>query len=244
MIVGSKVPYYHSYNLITGCKQRPYLPTGIKHMKSFELSACGKLMAVVGESGEIHLVHAPTKELFTTLKQEHQCTSLVFSQDSKRLFAHSDDNEVTIFDMRTHRIEHRFVDDGCVNGTTVTISGNSKYLATGSRQGYVNLYKYEDVLSVNRFPQPIKAFDNLKTEITDIKFNPSNEILGFCSVDVNNSIKFLHVQSTSVFDNFPSQFDTIGKITTLAFSPGGGYVGVGNISGEVPLYRLKHYNNY
>lgn len=228
---------------MTGYKQRPRLPNDVKHLKSFELSPCGKLMAVVGDFGEIHLLHAPTKELFTTLKQEHHCTSLVFSQDSKRLFAHSDDNEVTVFDMRTHRMEHRFVDDGCVNGTTLAISGNSKFLATGSRQGYVNLYNYDDVLK-SKYPQPIKAFDNLKTEITEVKFNPSSEILGFCSADANDSIKFLHIQSTTVFDNFPAQHDSIGKITTLSFSPASGFFGVGNVSGQVPLYRLKHYNNY
>lgn len=200
-------------------------------------------MAVIGEFGEVHLLHSLTKELLTTMKQEHQSTSINFSMDSKKLFSHSDDNEVTIFDLRTQRIEHRFVDDGCVNGTSLAISDNGKLLATGSRQGFVNIYNYDDTLA-KKHPNPAKIISNMTTEISDLKFNSTSEMLAMCSADANSAMKIVHFPSATVFSNFPSRSDKIGKATTLSFSPASGYLGVGTISGLAPLYRLRHYSNY
>lgn len=243
LIIGGTLKDFHIYNLMTGYKQRTRLPKGVDNLKNFQLSSCGKYMAIVGEFGEIHLLHAVTKELLCTMKQEHQSTSLNFTNDSCELYSHSDDNEITIFDIRTQRIKHRFIDDGCVNGTSLAVSYNGKFLATGSRQGFVNLYNCEDVLK-SKFPKPLKSISNLTTEITDLKFNHTTELLAICSTDDNKALKLVHVESGSVFSNFPSHLDSIGKPTVLAFSPESGYFGVGTISSEVPLYRLRHYNNY
>lgn len=243
LILGSAERYLHTYNLLTGNKLTSRLPRGVSNLKSFELSPCGKYMAVIGEFGEVHLLHAMTKELLCTMKQEHQSTSINFSGDSTKLFSHSDDNEVNVFDLRRRRVEHRFVDDGCVNGTSLAISENGKFIATGSRQGYVNIYNYDDVLA-SKFPKPEKAISNLRTEITDLKFNPTTEMLGICSADMDNAVKMVHFPSATVFSNFPSQHDQMGKTATLAFSPAGGFFATGTIGGESALYRLRHYSNY
>lgn len=215
----------------------------MNNLKTFELSRCGKYMAVVGEFGEIHLLHSITKELLTTMKQEYQSTSISFSVDSQKLFSHSDDNEVTVFDLRKQRAEHRFIDDGCVNGTSLAISENGKLIATGSRQGYVNLYNYEDVFA-KKYPSPVKAISNLTSEISDLKFNPTTEMLAICSADIKNAVKMVHFPSATVFSNFPAQHDQMGKSTTMAFSPFSGYFACGTIEGISPLYRLRHYSNY
>lgn len=200
-------------------------------------------MAVIGEFGEVHLLHSISKELLCTLKQEYQSTSLSFSKDSNKLFSHGDDNEVTIFDIRTQRVQHRFIDDGCVNGTTLAISSNGKFLATGSRQGFVNIYNYEDVFE-KKYPTPVKAISNLTTEITDLKFNPTTEILSICSADANNAVKLVQFPTATVFSNFPSQHDVMGKMTTMAFSPAGGFFAAGSMRGDASLYRMPHYSNY
>lgn len=243
LIVGGPERYFHTYNLLSGNKQSSRLPKGVSNMKTFELSGCGKYLAVIGEFGEIHLLHALTKELLTTMKQEYQSTSISFSMDSQKLFSHGDDNEVTVFDLRKQRAEHRFVDDGCVNGTALAISENGKLLATGSRQGYVNIYNYDDVLG-KKYPTPEKVISNLTSEITDLKFNPTTEMLAICSADMNNAVKMVHFPSATVFSNFPSQHDQMGKTTTMAFSPAGGYFGTGTIEGAASLYRFRHYSNY
>ncbi|KAG5682252.1 hypothetical protein PVAND_011616 [Polypedilum vanderplanki] len=243
LIIGGQLKDFHTYDLMSGNKQRIKLPRGVNHMKCFELSPCGKYIAIVGDFGEVHLLHAVTKELLFTFKQEFQSTSMSFSNNSYELYSHSDDNEITIFDIRTQRVKHRFVDEGCVNGTVLKLSSNGKFLATGSRQGFVNIYNSENIFS-SKYPQPLKVLSNLNTEISDLKFNHTSELLAFCSTDETNALKLLHVESGSVYSNFPSHLDNIGKTNLVTFSPESGFLAVGTISSKVPLYRLNHYNNY
>lgn len=145
--------------------------------------------------------------------------------------------------MNMHRVKHKFTDEGCIHGTTLTISSSNQFLAAGSAQGVVNLYGMEDVLQ-NKLPKPRKTILNLTTGISDLKFNPSSEILAFCSADIQNSVKLFHIGSGTVFNNFPSFGTKIGNITKLNFSPGSGYIAFGNRKSIVPLYRLKHFKNY
>lgn len=243
LIIGGSARTFHTYNLLTGYKQETRLPKGVNNFKSFQLSPCGKYIAAIGEFGEVHLLHSVTKELLCTMKQEYQSTSIEFLVDSNKILSHSDDNEVTVFDLRTHRAEHRFEDEGCVNGTSLTVSPDGKFVATGSRQGYVNIYNYEDVFKSKR-PKPKKAISNLATEITDLKFNPTTEMLAICSADAKNALKIVHLPSATVFSNFPSQGDVFGKPTVLAFSPASGFLAMGTVNGVVPLYRMRHYNTY
>ncbi len=243
LIVGGGFRDFHIYNLISGYKQRTKLPRGVNNLRNFEVSPCGKYMAVVGSFGEVHLLHAVTKELLNTMKQEYQSTSLSFSKDSNYIYSHSEDNEVTIFDVRTQRVAHRFSDEGCVNGTVLSLSANGKFLATGSRQGFVNVYKCTDVHS-SKYPKPVSVFSNLTSEISDLKFNHTSELLAMCSVDSTNALKIAHVQSGTVFSNFPSNHDIIGNPAVLQFSPESAYLGVGTLKTAVPLYRLQHFNNY
>jgi U3 small nucleolar RNA-associated protein 18 len=243
MIIGGELKDFHTYNLMTGYKQRTKLPRGVKHLKFFEISPCGKFMAVIGDYGDVHLLHTVTKELLCTMKQENPSTSLKFSIDSNEIYSHSDDNEVTIFDIRTHRIKHRFVDDGCVNGTTLAISSNGKFLAAGSRQGFVNIYNREDVCA-SKYPKPLKAFSNLTSEITDLKFNHTSELLAMCSIYGKNAIRLAHVQSATVYSNFPPNMEELGKTTVVNFSPESAYLGVGTLKCDAALYRLRHFNNY
>lgn len=243
LIIGGSLRDFHIYNLMTGYKQRTKLPRGLRDLKNFEVSPCGKMMAVVGDYGEVHLLHTTTKELLCTMKQEYQSTALAFTADSNYIYSHSDDNEVTVFDVRTQRVKHKFIDEGCVNGTSLVLSNNGRFLATGSRQGFANIYNCEDVL-VSKYPKPASVISNLTTEITDMKFNHTSELLAMCSVDTKNAVKIVHVQSGTVFSNFPSNLDNIGKATTISFSPEGGYMAVGTLEARVPLYRLRHFNNY
>lgn len=200
-------------------------------------------MAIVGRFGELHLLNTTTKELITTFKQEFKVSDLEFTTDSSKIYSHSKDSEVTIFDIRTQRALHRFIDDGCVNGRTVSVSPNGHLLATGSRQGVVNIYKIENVVN-NKYPKPEKAITNLTTSIQATAFNATSEILAICSNDLNDAIRLVHLPSANVFKNFPTQQARLGHLKCLAFSPSSGYLGLGNSRSQVPLFRLRHYANY
>ena len=200
-------------------------------------------MAIVGRFGEIHLMNTTTKELITTFKQEFNVSDLEFAPDSTKIFAHSKDTEVTIFDIRTQKALHKFIDEGCVNGKTISMSPNGLLLATGSRQGVVNIYKVENVVD-KKYPKAEKAITNLTTEIQATAFNATSEILGICSNTLNDAIRLVHLPSANVFNNFPTQQARLGHHKCLAFSPSSGYLGLGNSRAQVPLFRLRHFSNY
>lgn len=242
-IMGGSNKYFYTYDIMMGSSQRVFLPKNITKLLKFELSPCGQYICVIGRFGEVHLLSYSSKELICTFKQEHQATSVCFSTDSSKLVSHSLDAEITVFDIRTQRQMHRFYDEGCVNGSIVATSPNGNMLASGSEQGVVNIYDFEKTF-VSKTPAPIKTILNITTGITAVKFNHSSEILAIASKHVADSIKLVHLPSGTVFTNFPGQQSKIGKPGVVSFSPLSGYMAIGNLNKEVPLYRLKHFNNY
>lgn len=43
----------------------------------------------------------------------------------------SDEGNVYIWDVKSRRCVHKFVDDGCLMGTSVSVSDNGQFVATG-----------------------------------------------------------------------------------------------------------------
>lgn len=242
-IFGGSQKFFYTFDLMGGQTQRVFLPKTITKLGKFEVSPCGKHIAVIGRFGEVHVLDAITKELICTLKQEYAATSLTFSADSNQLLTHCVDAEVNIFDLREQKLMHRFIDEGCINGSCVAVSPNGHMLATGSEQGVVNVYNYSSVFK-NNCPVPEKSILNLTTAISTATFNHTSELLAFASKDVNDAIKLAHFPSGTVYSNFPGIQGNVGKASVVRFSPQSGYLAIGNLAKEVALYRLKHYNDY
>nr|XP_019539280.2 U3 small nucleolar RNA-associated protein 18 homolog [Aedes albopictus]XP_029715205.1 U3 small nucleolar RNA-associated protein 18 homolog [Aedes albopictus] len=244
VLFGSFRKFYHVYNLISGQSDTLQLRgEGAWTMKNFELSKCGKYLAVTGGFGEIHLLDARSKELLITIQQKHACPSLCFTPDSKYLIAHSTDNEVSIYHLEKRRFVNIFVDEGCVNGSFITVCPNNRYLATGNRQGIVNIYFLEKVLH-EKYPTPEKTVSNLTTSVGSMAFNVTSELLAIASAEVPDAVKLVHMKSGTVFRNFPMIKAGLGSVTRVQFSPGGGYLAIGSREGVVSLFRVKHYQNY
>ncbi|CAL7941189.1 unnamed protein product [Xylocopa violacea] len=244
VLVGSQYyPHCHSYNLISGKTYRIQLPHGVTNMQKYEISPDGKLLALCGRLGEIFLLTASSKELVGTLKMNAKCRALSFMPDSKTLVTHGDSNEMYIWDVNSRVCIHRAVDDGCLSCTSIAMSPNGQFLATGSKEGVVNLYDTKTVLQ-NQNPAPLKIVLNFVTSITSLKFNPYSEILGMASDKKYNAFRMLHLPSFTVFSNFPSFQTTISLPEAIDFSPGSGYLAISNRSYNAMLFRLKHYGNY
>lgn len=244
VLFGSFRKFYHVYNLISGQSDTLQLRgEGAWTMKNFELSKCGKYLTVTGGFGEIHLLDARSKELLITIQQKHACPSLCFTPDSKYLISHSTDNEVSIYHLEKRRFVNIFVDEGCVNGSFITVCPNNRYLATGNRQGIVNIYFLEKVLH-EKYPTPEKTVSNLTTSVGSMAFNVTSELLAIASAEVPDAVKLVHMKSGTVFRNFPMIKAGLGNVTRVQFSPGGGYLAIGSREGVVSLFRVKHYQNY
>lgn len=244
ILLGSQYyPYCHTYDLMNGKTYKLPLPNNITNMKHYEVSPDGKLIALCGRFGEIYLLHSSTKELVSILKMNSKCRVLAFTPDSKMLITHGDGSEMYIWDLNTRTCVNRAVDDGCLSCTSLAMSPSGQFIATGSAQGVVNLYDTKSVLK-DQSPMPLKIVMNLVTSVTNLKFNPTSEILSAASVDKHNAFKMLHLPSFTVFSNFPTLQTIIGLPQTIDFSPGSGYLSISNRTGSALLYRLRHYGNY
>lgn len=159
---------------------------------------------------------------------------------------------------------HKFLDDGCITGTSVAISPTQQYLACGSSSGIVNLYNTNQ-LENNSLPKPDKGthlnnyifictsnwifiifivIQNLVTKISGINFHPSSEIVSMFSSEKENAVRLAHFPSMTIFKNFPIQNKSSARVCTMDFSPSGGYMAAGFNNGSALLYRLNHYDQY
>lgn len=148
-----------------------------------------------------------------------------------------------IWDINSRVCIHRAIDDGCLSCASIAMSPNSQYLATGSKEGVVNLYDTKTVLQ-NRNPVPLKVVLNFVTSITSLKFNAYSEILAMASDKKHNAFRMMHLPSFTVFSNFPTFQTNLSIPEAIDFSPGSGYIAISNKSFSAFLYRLKHYGNY
>lgn len=246
VILGSKHKSFQYYDMIAGKIVTVPRMKGLEEnsMTYFEVSPDGQYLVFLGKYGRMHLNSAKSKEWITTLKMNGSVNSVAFSRDGSRLFSHGDDGQVYVWDLRSRDCIHRFMDEGCTQGTTIDVSANNQYIACGSSTGVVNLYETETCLSSFE-PKPLRAIMNLTTACSSTKFNSTSEILAIASDQADKAVKLVHVSSGTVFSNFPERTDINLRIPkSLDFSVNSGYFTIGTHKGKALLYRLKHYDSY
>ncbi|XP_059079896.1 U3 small nucleolar RNA-associated protein 18 homolog [Tigriopus californicus] len=244
-IVGSQhFGHFYTYNMEKGVTSKIQIQKNLEqfNMQKFEVSPAGDLLAFQGRFGSIHFLHARCKTRAFSLKMNDDVKAMAFSPDGKQLYSHGGSGEVYIWDIGARDCVHRFYDDGCIEGTALAVSPDSRFLATGSTSGVVNVYS-KDKLHLSR-PKPDKILLNLTTSINEVRFNPTSEILAARSMFKENGVKLLHVPSMTTFENFPSWNFNFKRPNSFGFSLNGGYFSIGNNHGAANLYRLKHYQNY
>ncbi|XP_037948070.1 U3 small nucleolar RNA-associated protein 18 homolog [Teleopsis dalmanni] len=235
--------FYYSYDLLTAQESRRFMPQGVHKIKKFRISPCGRYLAVIGFMGAVHLFELESNELIHSFKQEHTASDLRFTADSSRIVCNSISSNISVFSLRQQRTEHVFVDDGCIRGSVMDLSPDQRLLATASQEGVVNVYNFDTVHATSA-PTPLKRLFNLTTNISDIKFNHTSELLAMCSGLVPAAVKLCHFPSGTVYSNFPDPSRRIGAVRTIEFSPSSGYLALGCWDKKVPLIRFKYFKSY
>ncbi|XP_059488515.1 U3 small nucleolar RNA-associated protein 18 homolog [Neocloeon triangulifer] len=220
----------------------------ISSTELFCLSGNGEYVALAGKDGTIAILTSSTKELIHTVKMGSKCNALNFSTDSSKLFSYGTDGKVYVWDVKQRKCLHRFVDEGCLGGLTMSLSAGDQYLALGSTSGVVNIYEKDSFFpkgsELSMYPQPAKAIMNLTTAADFVHFNPSAQILAIASKLQHKALKLMHLPSMTVFKNFPERSLELGRVNHVAFSPNSGYMAVGTNIGMAKLIRLHHFSNY
>uniref|UniRef100_T1INF8 NodB homology domain-containing protein n=1 Tax=Strigamia maritima TaxID=126957 RepID=T1INF8_STRMM len=205
-----------------------------KNMALFKVSPDNRIIAFHGQFGRIHLLTAKSKEWIGSMKMNHHVRALAFNNDGSRLYAHGNGGEVYIFDMSTRDCIHKFYDDGCVKGTAINISPDNTRIACGSDSGVINVYDSSKIWT--KSPKPSKMFLNLTTQINDVKINHSNEFMVMASDVKDNAIKLAHLQSMTVFSNFPLNHFNMKRPLCFDLSLNSGYLAIANNCSKVFLY--------
>ncbi|XP_027362905.1 U3 small nucleolar RNA-associated protein 18 homolog [Abrus precatorius] len=243
IILSGRRKFFYSFDLVKARvdKVGPLVGREEKSLEVFEVSSDSQMIAFAGNEGYILLVSAKTKQLVGTLKMNGTIRSLAFAENGQHLLSEGGDGQVYHWDLRTRTCIHKGVDEGCINGTALCTSPSGTHFAAGSNSGIVNIYNREDFLGGKR--KPIKTIENLTTKVDFMKFNHDSQILAICSGMKKSSLKLIHVPSYTVFSNWPPPNMSLHYPRCIDFSPGGGFMAVGNASGKVLLYKLHHYQH-
>ncbi|KAJ3043250.1 U3 snoRNP protein [Rhizophlyctis rosea] len=240
--MSGKRPYFYSFDIESGKVDRINNIRGREenNLEKMVASPCGRYVVFGGQNGNIIVVSTVNRQWVATLKMNGTVRALDISRDGRFLFGFSD-GEVYQWDMDSRTCVHRFADEGCVGARTLAVGDG--FLATGSSAGIVNLYTTTQALS-SPTPTPTKAIANLTTAISNLTFSPDSQILALASRTKKDALRLFHTPSGRVFKNWPTGQTPLGYVNGVAFSPGGGYVGIGNDKGKVLLYRLNAYEAF
>ncbi|XP_039272551.2 U3 small nucleolar RNA-associated protein 18 homolog [Styela clava] len=244
ILMTSSCHWFYSYDMISGkiIKIPNIKGTEDRSLTRFLVSPDGKHLVFISKYGHMHIVSSSTKELIRTIKVNGNVNDVTFSKEGQNIFAFGDEGIVTMWDIRSHSCFHSFYDEGCTNGTSLATSPNGKYVACGSRSGFVNVY--DELCFSTENPKPIGTIKNLRYPVDLLKYNPTSEILAMASSEAENALKLIHLPSHTVFSNFPGKKNNLKLPREIDFSPNSGYFMVGNHKGRAQLFRLGHYKSY
>lgn len=170
--------------------------------------------------------------------------------DGDGLLALGKGGEAVEWDGRERRVIARWVDEGAVGTTTVSLGGNGGgakglggdgWVAIGSSSGIVNLYdrrKWTTAESVPGRPKPNRAFDQLTTPTSHLRFSPDGQLLCMASRWKRDALRLIHLPSCTVYRNWPTSSTPFGRITAIAWAADSETLAVANEQGKIRLWEI------
>lgn len=230
--------HFYTYSLEKQIPEKiiPTYADNVKHLKSCSVSHDKSMFSICQDNGVIHLHDSKNKMLLYDIKVSGEPAAVEFTSDENLMLVESKDGTIWHFDRRTKKCIESIRDDGVINCTAAGCS--SQYYASGCSSGAVNIYG----LANGRVSgKPLKQILNMTTKVTGILFNHNNELCAMYSKWKKNSLKLLHLNSMSVFSNFPDLKYNLKYVTSVDISPRSGMMCVGNDTGRALLFKLNHY---
>lgn len=252
ILISGKRSFYYTYDLVGGVVKR--IPgilgrSGEKNLESFEISPNGSFIAFMCKGGFISILDYKTKQNIGLLKQNESVKCAAFTNDNL-LYTSGAEGNVYIWDLRkmggfsptgilNSSCIKRHHDHGSLGSQSIAVMSNGSRYAVGSTSGVVNVY--DENLSVDGDPTPLKAVMNLTTSIDNVSFSHDGELLAFSSRRKKDSIKILHMKTLQVVKNWPTMRTPFSYVECAKFSPNTEYLSVGNDKGKVLLWKVKGY---
>ena len=224
-------------------------------MERFKLSRCGRWMGLVGSSrkggGDITILNAKTSQWVAEVRVEGKggVADFAWWGDGEGMTVLGKGGEAIEWSGREKRVIARWIDEGAV-GTTVIASGGhacgpedlgrDRWIAVGSSSGIVNIYdRCSWEREVPTRPKPVRAFDQLVTPISHLRFSKDGQVLCMASRWKRDALRLVHLPSCTVYRNWPTSGTPLGRVSAVAWSPSGEYLAVGNEQGKIRLWEIR-----
>ena len=201
-----------------------------RSFEHFKASRDGRFIALAGNGGWVNILSVATAQWVHGFKVEGTLMDFEFTSD--RLIVVNQAGEIWEFNMSNYNIVTRWTDVTGIGITRIRVSPNNRFLAVGSNTGFVNVY---DRLKDNRL---LKSIDNLTTTISSLEFSHDSQVLCIASRAKRDALRLVHLPSCNVFKNWPTSVTPLGKVTSVAFAPSGGFLATGNEQGKIRLWKL------
>jgi U3 small nucleolar RNA-associated protein 18 len=209
-------------------------------MEYFSLSPDGAFMALRGSSkkggGIINILDASTLQWVCQARIDSRggLADFAWWGDGKGLTIAGKNGEITEFDVYSQRIIGRWIDEGAVGCTVISLGGKSgrdnwlggdRWVAVGSSSGIVNIYDrrlwtpdHDDANSgIPRNPSPTRVMEQLTTPVSHLTFSHDGQILAMASRWKHDALRLVHLPSCTVFKNWPTDKTPLGSITSVAW---------------------------
>jgi len=195
------------------------------------------VLAVAGRRGAVHLLDwAHGGQPVGTLKMNAGVRALYWRHSE--LIGLAGDGEVYTWDVGERKCVRRWQDQDAWGACAMEGSCDGALLAVGATSGFVNIYS--DTTVAKGTPPKLKALGNLTTPISALRFNADSQLLAIASSAKKDQMRLIHTASMTAYANWPTSGTPLGHVSSVDFSKGGEYVGVGNTRGRVLLYHLRN----
>ena len=187
-------------------------------------------------------------------------------RDGNGLVVAGKNGECSEYDVRERRVVGRWTDEGAVGTTVVALGGSSRsskggadlggdrWVAVGSSSGIVNVYDRREWASsihkqqpppgqpaytVPKTPSPLRTLTQLTTPTSHLHFSRDGQMLVMASRWKKDALRLIHLPSCTVYRNWPTDKTPLGRVSSVALSPDGAMLAVGNEQGAIRLWEIR-----
>jgi U3 small nucleolar RNA-associated protein 18 len=253
--------FFHTWSLTSGSVSKISRPvygdarTEQRTMENFKISPCGRYMGLVGSArkggGSINVLSTDTMQWICSCRIDSGggVADFAWWRDGNGFAVVGKNGEVSEYDISRARVVMRWLDEGAVGTTVISLGGEGggklggdRWVAIGSSSGIVNIYdrrEFDESAKISTRPKAAKSLDQLTTPTSHLVFSADGQMLVIASRWKRDALRLVHLPTCSVYRNWPTDKTPLGRVASVSVSPDGMYMAVGNEQGKIKLWEIR-----